>query len=126
MIKKIDHVVITTRNLDACFSFYRKLGWTCQSTDGRHAILAGDFKINVHILGQELLPHAGHVQPGSADMCFELDGDLHAYKEKLIENGLAIELGIVSRNGVLGAMDSIYLRDPDENLIEICSYSAPY
>lgn len=122
MVKKIDHVVITTQDLESCFSFYERLGWDCKSIDGRHAIFAGDFKINVHILGQELHPHAGHIQPGSADLCFEFEGDLSAYKDALIQKGLEIELGIVPRNGVRGAMDSIYLRDPDDNLIEFCCY----
>ncbi|MEG2634545.1 MAG: VOC family protein [Oscillospiraceae bacterium] len=122
MIKKIDHVVITTDNIEECISFYKKLGFEAQNAGGRYELYSGDFKINVHIKGHELLPHAEMVQTGSADLCFEISDSVELLKEKLAESGIYTELGVVRRTGVRGGMSSIYLRDPDGNLIELCSY----
>lgn len=122
MIKKIDHIVITTSGIKDCITFYEKLGFTTQSAGGRYELYGGDFKINVHIKGSELSPRAHNVQTGSADFCFEITGDIKMLKEELIAKGLCIELGVVGRSGVNGNMDSIYLRDPDGNLVEFCSY----
>ncbi len=122
MIKKIDHIVITTRNINACLDFYTKLGFEVKAQNNRYELFAGDFKINVHILGKELSPHAQNVQSGSADICFEISGDIDAYMQELQSKGFIVELGVVSRNGVRGEMKSCYLRDPDGNLLEFASY----
>lgn len=122
MIQKIDHLVITTGDIAACLEFYDKLGFRAVTGAGRYELHAGDFKMNVHLLGKELLPHAQNVRTGSADLCFEITGNLEEYKKHLEEKGLNIELGIVERTGVKGPMQSIYLRDPDGNLVEFCSY----
>lgn len=122
MIKKIDHIVITTEVPENCLDFYEKLGFEARYTSGRYELFGGDFKINVHIKGHELSPHAEHVQTGSADLCFEIEGSLEKFKQELETKGLIIELGIVERTGRNGKMQSIYLRDPDGNLVELCSY----
>ena len=122
MIKKLDHLVITTDNIDKCLEFYEKLGFVSKVQGARYELYAGDFKINVHSKGKELQPHARNVQMGSADLCFEIDSCITQLKEELQEKGLEIELGIVERNGVKGPMKSIYLRDPDGSLIEFCMY----
>ncbi|MEG0751572.1 MAG: VOC family protein [Oscillospiraceae bacterium] len=121
-ISKVDHVVITTADIEACTSFYRALGFRAENAGGRWELFSGDFKINVHVKDHELEPKAAHVQTGSADLCFEIDGSLELCRRTLIENGIEVELGIVTRHGVRGEMRSIYLRDPDGNLIELCSY----
>ncbi len=123
MIKKIDHIVITTAKPKECTAFYQKLGFTVKDAGGRFELFSGDFKINVHILGSELSPHAQNVMPGSADICLELSIPIEECKALLLRAGLEIELGIVPRNGVRGEMRSIYLRDPDANLVELCSYT---
>lgn len=122
MIRKIDHLVITTAKLLDCIAFYEALGFRAQDAGGRWELFSGDFKINVHRKGQELEPKAENVQIGSADLCFEIDGSLADCRETLIKRGLEIELGIVARHGVRGEMKSLYLRDPDGNLIELCCY----
>lgn len=122
MIKKIDHAVITTAKLDQCIAFYIALGFNVKDGGGRYELFAGDFKINVHIKGRELSPHAQNVQTGSADLCFEITGNINDFKVQLQSKGIEIELGVVPRTGVLGAMQSIYMRDPDGNLIEFCAY----
>lgn len=121
-IKKLDHLVITTAQPQACLAFYQALGFTARDAGGRFELFAGDFKINVHLLGRELSPHAAQVQPGSADLCFELDGSVDDFCQTLRARGLDAELGIVSRTGVRGPMRSVYLRDPDGNLVECSSY----
>ncbi|MEG1826098.1 MAG: VOC family protein [Gordonibacter sp.] len=122
MIRKIDHLVITSADIDACVAFYEHLGFQARNAGGRWELFAGDFKLNVHILGHELEPRAAQVQPGSADLCFEIDEPLEACRDRLVRAGVRIELGIVNRHGVRGAMRSLYLRDPEGNLVELCSY----
>lgn len=122
MIQKVDHMVITTRDIESCIAFYEKLGFTSQNAGERYELFAGDFKINVHIQGRELSPHAQNVQTGSADLCFEITEDIEAFKTCLENKELTIELGVVSRTGVRGDMRSVYLRDPDGSLVEFCSY----
>lgn len=82
MIKKIDHLVITTNKPKSCLDFYEKLGFVAKHTNNRYELFAGDFKINVHIKGSELCPHAQNVQTGSADMCFEINDDLDSFKKR--------------------------------------------
>ncbi len=123
MIKKIDHMVITTNNIEEIIPFYEKIGFTSHDRGDRFELFAGDFKINVHILGKELLPCAENVQIGCNDFCFEIDVDIDDFYHTLLEREVKIELGIVKRHGVRGEMQSIYLRDPDGNLIEFSSYA---
>lgn len=122
MIKKIDHMVITTSDINKCVEFYESLGFKFNNANGRFELFAGDFKINVHLRGRELLPHAKNVKAGSADFCLEVTDDLESLVKKLEKTGTMLDLGIVDRNGVNGQMKSIYLRDPDGNLIELCKY----
>lgn len=122
MITKIDHLVITTTCIEDCLSFYQKLGFKVQQGNGRYELFAGNFKINVHLLHHELQPCAKRVQPGSADLCFEITGCLNTYKQMLMVQGINIEFGPVSRLGVRGEMQSFYIRDLDGNLLEFCSY----
>lgn len=122
MIRKVDHLVITSSDIAKTLNFYENIGFEVKSANGRYELFAGDFKINVHLLGKELLPHAEYVQPGSGDFCFEIEGSLASFQERLLQKRIKTVLGIVERNGVRGAMKSIYLRDPDGNLVEFCSY----
>lgn len=122
MIRKIDHVVITTANWKRCIAFYEKIGFSARDGGGRYELFAGDFKINVHQKGAELQPHAAFVQCGSADLCFELDCDVDRFAVEMRKQGLQTEVGVVSRTGARGTMRSVYLRDPDGNLLEFSSY----
>ncbi|MEG0771528.1 MAG: VOC family protein [Clostridia bacterium] len=122
MIRKVDHMVITTENITSLIAFYEAIGFSAKSANGRYELYSGDFKINVHIKGKELTPNAKNIQPGSGDFCFEVDDDLTVLKEKLTKIGVLTELGVTNRHGARGEMASLYLRDPDGNLIELCSY----
>jgi catechol 2,3-dioxygenase-like lactoylglutathione lyase family enzyme len=86
------------------------------------ALLFGQQKLNLHLAGAELEPHAVRPVPGTADLCFLVDGPISEAIEFFRREGVEIELGPVEQTGAAGIMDSIYLRDPDENLIELASY----
>lgn len=122
MIKKIDHLVITTGYLGACLSFYESLGFKSRNADGRFELYVGDFKINIHLKGRELEPKAKKATPGSADFCLETDENLKELKERVSDYGYEPEVDIIPRHGAKGPMHSIYYRDPDGNLVELCHY----
>jgi catechol 2,3-dioxygenase-like lactoylglutathione lyase family enzyme len=123
MIKQLDHFVITTNHLQECFDFYSALGFTPNIKNGRYELRCGTFKINVHISGVELSPHAENVMPGSADFCLEVDDDLDIILRNLKGKGVPIAKGKCAKFGFRGEMTSIYLRDPDGNLVELSSYA---
>ncbi|MEF9918528.1 MAG: VOC family protein, partial [Eubacterium sp.] len=106
MIKKVDHLVITTENMDACLSFYEQIGFSWAKNGERYELFAGDFKINVHQKGKELTPKASHVQSGSVDFCLEITDDPERLKEDYMSRKIPIECGVVKRNGVRGSMRS--------------------
>ena len=122
-IKKIDHFVITSIQPKNMASFYRELGFEIVDCTSHFQMFAGDFKINMHIYGSSLYPHAKNIQMGCSDFCMEIEENLEEFKINLEKKGIEIEEGIVPRNGTNGSMNSIYLRDPDGNLIEFCSYN---
>lgn len=131
MIRALDHLVLTVRDLDVAERFYtERLGMRAVRFGGeRRALRFGAQKINLHRAGEELAPHATQPQPGSADLCLLIDGGreaLAATQRKLEQQGVVIEAGPVSRTGAAGPIDSLYLRDPDGNLIELsCVIDAP-
>ncbi len=124
-LTRLDHFVLTVRNLEATVAFYRDiLGMTVETftpADGtsRTALKFGAQKINLHEAGAEFKPHAKHPTPGSADLCFLSETPLGSWQTHLAEQGIAVEQGPIARTGATGPLTSIYLRDPDHNLIEI-------
>ena len=122
-IDRLDHLVITTANLEKCLHFYTDiLGMELDRRDGRYAVRFGKQKINIHQCKGEFQPAARNVTYGSQDICLIAEGSIDEIKAELESKGYPIELGIVERTGACGPMDSIYLRDADENLIEISAY----
>ena len=122
-INRFDHLVITTQNLEKCLYFYGEIiNMNVDTAKGRYALKFGRQKINIHRQKAEFKPAALNVTYGSQDLCFIVDGDIKDIKAEIEKKGYPIELGIVARNGALGPMDSIYLRDPDGNLIELSVY----
>ena len=121
MIARLDHVVLTTRHRERCVDFYtRVLGMRLETFgQGRIAFRFGDQKINLHEAGREFEPKAAMPTPGSADLCFLAAEPLDAVFRRLEEAGVPIELGPVTRTGATGAIRSVYVRDPDGNLVEI-------
>lgn len=123
LIKSIDHVVITVQDVQKTLEFYvNGLGMLQDDSHGRLAITFGCQKINLHRKKAEFAPAAKNVTAGSMDLCFVAEGDIYQIKSSLEEKGIQTELGVVLRTGARGPMESIYLRDPDGNLVEICVY----
>lgn len=122
-IKSLDHFVLTTKNLRECLHFYRDvLDMRVAEKDGRYALFFGASKVNIHQKPAEFLPAAQNPQYGSLDFCLVVEETVETLAQELREKGVAIELGPVGRHGARGAMQSIYLRDPDGNLVELCHY----
>jgi len=121
MLKSIDHIVITTRDLDRCVDFYtRVLGMTLERYgEGRLALKFGDQKFNIHPPGFDAGIKARTPTPGSLDLCFLADRPLGEVMARLKQHNIAIEEGPVTRTGARFAIRSVYVRDPDDNLIEI-------
>jgi len=126
MIDHLDHLVLTTANENACVDFYtRVLGMTLESFIGgtppveRKALKFGNQKINLHIKGREFEPKANIPTPGSLDLCFIADRPLEQVIARLSEVGWPIVEGPVIRTGATSKINSVYMRDPDQNLIEI-------
>jgi catechol 2,3-dioxygenase-like lactoylglutathione lyase family enzyme len=119
-IAALDHLVLTVADIAATVTFYERLGMRAQTFgEGRIALHFGDQKINLHRAGSEFEPHALHPLPGSADLCFLVEGSLADVALTLGEAAVAIELGPVERDGAAGALESLYVRDPDGNLVEL-------
>lgn len=125
MVSSLDHLVLTVADIEATAAFYTQvLGMAHKvfdAADGsqRHALYFGAQKINLHRAGAEFEPKAKHPAPGSADLCFLTEQPIDNWIAHLAAEGVAIEEGPVPRSGATGPILSIYLRDPDANLIEI-------
>lgn len=122
-VARIDHVVLTVRDIDATIAWYeRALGMRAVTFgEGRRALAFGEQKLNLHQSGREFEPKARTPQPGSVDLCFTTDVPLEAVAAHLLSEGVAVELGPVLKTGARSALRSLYVRDPDGNLIEIAN-----
>jgi len=126
MIDHLDHLVLTTAKEVECVDFYtRVLGMKLESFIGgtppveRKAFKFGNQKINLHIKGKEFEPKADIPTPGSLDLCYIADRPLTNVIEQLAKEGWPIIEGPVIRTGATQKINSVYVRDPDQNLIEI-------
>ncbi len=124
-VSALDHLVLTVADIDATLRFYTEtMGMraeTFRPADGssRHALSFGTQKINLHPAAAPFNPKAAHPGPGTADLCFLTEVPLADWQAHLAAQGVAIEEGPVARTGATGPILSLYLRDPDGNLIEI-------
>ncbi|MBU8597392.1 VOC family virulence protein [Shouchella clausii] len=120
-IKHLDHLVLTVKEMEKSLWFYGEVLSMEIVTfgEGRKAAIFGNQKINFHQRHKEIKPHAKSPTPGSADLCFLTSSETTEVMAKLAEKGVEIELGPVKRTGATGPIESVYLRDPDGNLIEI-------
>jgi catechol 2,3-dioxygenase-like lactoylglutathione lyase family enzyme len=123
-IERLDHLVLTVADVERTVGFYtRVLGMTAETFGGgRRALHFGQQKINLHQAGREFEPKASRATPGSADLCFVTTTPVEEVAAHLAAQGVAVEEGPVERTGALGPMRSVYLRDPDGNLLEISAY----
>ena len=126
MIDRLDHLVLTTARREACVDFYtRVLGMQLESFIGgtppveRQAFKFGNQKINLHVQGSEFEPKAHLPVPGALDLCFIATIPLEQVIEQLRAASWPIVEGPVMRTGATQKIRSVYVRDPDFNLIEI-------
>jgi len=126
-LEKIDHVVITVKNLRKTIDFYTnilgmKLEEFSSSLDNdqiRYAVSFGSQKINIHEEKKPIKPNALNPSSGSMDICFISKNKINDWVHHLVKKGINIEIGPERKTGALGPILSIYIRDPDFNLIEI-------
>ena len=124
LIKALDHLVLTVSDIAVTCAFYKRV-FRCEVItfgDNRKALRCGDQKINLHQSGAEFQPCAGQPTPGSADLCFIAGTPIDELLVHLKKCEVAIEQGPVERTGASGPILSVYIRDPDHNLIELSNY----
>ena len=121
MITRIDHIVLTVRDIERSVAFYeRVLGMVAITfAGGRRALRFGDQKINLRTLGEETRNFAGI---GSGDVCFVTEMATDDLVAHLAREGVAVVEGPVEKSGALGPITSVYISDPDGNLLEISRY----
>jgi catechol 2,3-dioxygenase-like lactoylglutathione lyase family enzyme len=120
-VDHLDHFVLTVADVSATEAFYQRVLGMHPVTfaNGRHALAFGNQKINLHQSGREIRPCAARPTPGSADLCFITSTPLSEVVTTLTNLGVPVEDGPVPRTGATGPIVSVYLRDPDGNLIEL-------
>jgi catechol 2,3-dioxygenase-like lactoylglutathione lyase family enzyme len=119
----LDHLVLTVANIEITVDFYTEvLGLEYIAVDGRKALTFGEQMIKLQQRGHEVNPKAGHPTAGSGDFCFITSIPLDDVIRHLNDQKVRIEEGPIERNGAMGKMRSIYVRDPDKNLVEISNY----
>ena len=123
-ISGIDHLVLTVQDIQQTCEFYTNvLGMEVITfSENRKALKFGQQKLNLHQVGHEFEPKAKHPTPGAIDLCFITDTLLQEIRVHLNNCGVIIESGMVPRTGAMGAIASLYIRDPDGNLVEIANY----
>jgi catechol 2,3-dioxygenase-like lactoylglutathione lyase family enzyme len=124
MIDRIDHIVLTTRDKEGCIRFYTEvLGMQLERfrtpTEERLALRFGNQKINLHEWGKEFMPRAHVAAPGALDLCFIAAVPLEQVVARLGQMNVAVLEGPVMKTGATGPIRSVYVRDPDLNLVEI-------
>lgn len=120
----LDHIVLTVKNSEVTSQFYSGvLGMDIVTFgEGRVALTFGEQKINLHQLGSEFEPKAAHVKSGSADLCFIINTPINEVQCHIEAQGVTIIEGPIQRTGAVGKIMSLYVRDPDGNLIELSNY----
>lgn len=123
-IDRLDHLVLTVKNIETSCAFYSEvLGMEVVTFgQGRKALTYGTQKINLHEHGREFEPKAERPTPGSADLCFITSVSLVEVISHLQKWAIEIVEGAIQRTGAVGPIMSVYIRDPDSNLIEISNY----
>ena len=125
---KLDHFVLTVEDISNTVDFYTNIlgmkheEFIASDQSKRVALKFDTMKINLHEYKKEFLPNAQHPTPGSHDLCFVIDTNISEMIAKLKEQNINIIQGPIERTGANGIIQSIYIRDPDNNLIELSNY----
>ncbi|ELY3339100.1 VOC family protein [Salmonella enterica] len=124
IIDRIDHLILTVSDISTTIRFYEEvLGFSAVTfKQNRKALIFGAQKINLHQQEMEFEPKASRPTPGSADLCFITSTPINDVVSEILQAGISIVEGPVERTGATGEIMSIYIRDPDGNLIEISQY----
>jgi catechol 2,3-dioxygenase-like lactoylglutathione lyase family enzyme len=128
MIDRIDHIVLTVTDIELTTQWYELvMGFEREFFVGpegqpRHALRFGQLKINLQDKATETPTKARVPTIGSGDFCLIASGPLDDFISHLQNIGVAIDVGPVPRRGALGPIRSVYLRDPDDNLVEVAEY----
>ncbi|WP_102348896.1 VOC family protein [Bacillus sp. Marseille-P3661] len=124
IIDRIDHIVLTVKDVERTVDFYSNvLGMEVQVYGGKWKTMAfGQQRINLHELGSEVPIRAQNPTPGSADICLIASTPIEEVIQHVKAKGVEIEEGPIMRAGALGQLESIYFRDPDNNLVEVSNY----
>jgi catechol 2,3-dioxygenase-like lactoylglutathione lyase family enzyme len=124
----LDHLVLTVRDIEVSVRFYvdvlamKAQRFTVADGSTRTALKFGDQKLNLHQSGAEFEPKAARATAGSADVCFLTGDSLADWQAHFVEQGVDVIEGPVTRTGAKGAITSLYVRDPDGNLVEVSVY----
>ncbi|MCU4415223.1 VOC family protein [Acinetobacter sp. WU_MDCI_Axc73] len=123
-ISHLDHLVLTVADIEATCSFYQRVlnFEVIEFGENRKALKFGSQKINLHQVGHEFEPKAAFPTKGSADLCFISETAIEHIIQQLKQLHIDIEQGPIQRTGAMGSILSVYIRDPDQNLIEISNY----
>jgi catechol 2,3-dioxygenase-like lactoylglutathione lyase family enzyme len=124
-IDRLDHLVLTVKDMEATIAFYTRILGMEHVTFGKgqfHALAFGQQKINLHHAHAPMQPHADKPLPGTGDLCLITTSPIDHVAAELRAAGVAIIEGPVPRRGALGRMMSVYFRDPDNNLVEVARY----
>jgi catechol 2,3-dioxygenase-like lactoylglutathione lyase family enzyme len=120
-IERLDHLVLTVRDIPATIAFYRDVLGVAPACFGgdRWAVAFGAQKLNLHQADRPLDPNVRHATPGSADLCLLTATPMADLMAELAGHSVAIVLGPVPGHGATAQLESVYIYDPDENLIEL-------
>lgn len=123
-VTAIDHLVLTVADIDRTIDFYTRVLGMSEETfgAGRKALRFGRQKFNLHQTGREFEPKAERPTPGSVDLCLICEMPVEAIARHLETLGVPVLEGPVERTGAIGKIRSVYIRDPDLNLIELANY----
>ncbi|APS57756.1 VOC family protein [Piscirickettsia salmonis] len=128
-IKRIDHIVLTVKDIDVTLDFYTGvLGMEAATITRKNSVRDmqvlkfGNQRMNLHEYGNERQPNAAQALPGSQDLCFVVDVSIDNVIARLEKLNIKIEFGPVIIPGAVGQMESVFIRDPDQNLIELAYY----
>ena len=124
IIDRLDHLVLTVKDIQATREFYEDiLGMEMRSFgSNRFALHFGNQKLNLHEANNPIDPNVRHATPGSADLCLITETPLAEVISILESKQIPIIAGPGERTGAIGVLHSIYVYDPDDNLIEIANY----
>ena len=124
-VSRIDHLVLTVKDIDATVTFYSQVLGMDKVTfgEGRTGLAFGNQKLNLHQKGKEFEPKAANPTPGAIDICFITKKPIQSVVKNLESLDISVEEGPVKRTGANGPITSVYFRDPDKNLIEVSKYN---